>query len=276
MAFEKLAQGENVARRSSGALTPIARRPRDGGHFSQNGKSDMKFQKSPPKSEARIHLASLIDARKEAIAKRDAAAARINHLGRPADAVAPLCGRLAALDSQETKAFADWTLDPTKPVPAVDAEGRAALVSEIVAAEAASAAARRAQDALQSEVAAAQLTVSAVESELAFAVHVVALEEADSLEARAKELTAEFDAIRTKVGVFLDALDAVRIGKQSSEAGWAEFTSAYVDAQDRLIAAFNAPAPDEAAKAEFAGKVRAVLGDLREDAGSRLHFEARK
>jgi hypothetical protein len=230
------------------------------------------YQKSIPYSPARERLRDIIAAKAEAVAKRDAAAARIEHLSRSADAVTPLRGKLAALDSSETRAHIDWTLDTTQPMPSVDAEGRAKLVAEIAAAEAATAAARRAQDALQSEVAESQRIVSAVDSSLGFAAADVALEEMADIEAAAKAAVAKFVDARMKAQVFSAVVDSVRDGKDMTTPGWSDYTACFVDATDRVAAAFRLPKPDEAAEAEFRTKAIALMADLRSDAGSRLHL----
>jgi hypothetical protein len=103
-----------------------------------------------------------------------------------------------------------------------------------------------------------------------------ALEEAADIEREAQAAVAAVSAARMKAVNFAQIAD-VRMGRSDVDApGRQEFNLAYADAAERLARAFDLPMPDAASESEFVGKTRALMADLRSDASSRLHLEARR
>jgi hypothetical protein len=230
------------------------------------------YQNASAPSEARTRLRNLIAGKVEAQKSLAEAQTRIDALGAIAEALGPIRAKLSKLDGDDARAFADWSMTPTDPVPVADIATRAQLQAELADAMAQSQAAERAIGGVRADADAKARKVSAIHGELDFAAAIVALEEAADLEVRAKAAMAEFEAARAKVGIFLDVIDRVRLGKQTDAPMWSEYTAAFVDAQQRLLGAFNGPAPNEGEKHDFQSKLETVLRDLREDAGTRLHL----
>ena len=63
-------------------------------------------------TEARTALARLIDAKAEAAQKSREAQARAERLSALTTAAAPIAAKLAAIESAESAAFAEWSKDP--------------------------------------------------------------------------------------------------------------------------------------------------------------------
>jgi hypothetical protein len=232
-----------------------------------------KYQKALPYSPARERLRDLIAHRKEAAEALAEAQSRVERLARVAQAVGPHRAKLSELDSREAREFADWSASPPgSPMPATDAATRAKLQAELDEATAAAQAADRASAGVNAEAAAAVRKMAAIDSELGFAADTVALEEMADIEDAARDAVAKLAAARMQATVFSGIVDSVRDGKDMNTPGWSEYTTSFVDAADRVAAAFRLPNLDEAAESEFRAKAHALMADLRSDASSRLHF----
>jgi hypothetical protein len=161
-------------------------------------------------------------------------------------------------------------------VPATDGAARAALVAGLADCQTQADAASRAMNSVQADAGAAARKVAAIDSELGFAAASVAIEEMADIEAEAKAAMTALAAARMKANAFISVVDSVRDGKDMSYPGWVDYTRDFVAASDKVKAGFGWQPPDEAAEAKFTAKCRSLMADLLEDAGSRLHLEARK
>jgi hypothetical protein len=216
----------------------------------------------------------MIAARREAQEALAAAQARIDRLTEIGAAVGPARARLSALDGDEASAFADWSLAPPgAPVPIADKETRDRLNAELDAAMAQAAAAERARASVQDEAGQAARNAAAVDAELSYATGYVALEELEDIEQEAKAVMRKMADVRMKAQTLSQVIDSVRAGRNPGSPGFNEFSATYADAVDHLAHGFDLPNPDQAEEDEFRAKAFALMTELRDDAGSRIHIQ---
>ena len=144
-------------------------------------------------SPARARLRDAITAKAAGVADVALVQSRIDRLRSVVDSVEPGTAALAAFDSEYSAALATWARVTGSPLPKIDAEKRAKLVSAFDDATAQAAAAAAAMENMQADARAAADKASGAHKAVWVASRLVLLDEAQStLEPLAKAIAAAF------------------------------------------------------------------------------------
>ncbi len=229
----------------------------------------MKFRSSKISSEARVHLAELIEARAEARAEVADAEARVVRLSALATAADKPRSALARLDAEEAQQFAEWSRNPDAPPPVADSAARTDLQGEIAEAQSSADAAARAVDQVRQDVLAAHGKLTTAKSAIKLAAGRVAIEELAPIAEAARAAVAALAEARTKGKALSQVLAAVvEYGAASPDAR--EYAKVYAAAGDAFRNAFAMPLPSEAAEAAHIAAANRLLFALNGDAGAKM------
>jgi hypothetical protein len=225
-------------------------------------------ESSPPPSEVRVRLASLIGERDGAQANLRAALLAIGKLESQQGLDVPHIEALARLDAQEAEAMSAWSAGAEEAEPTPDVDQRQALSRAVVESKAKSDAATRALGPARTKATAVAARVNAGADGITVAAATIVIEEASSTLDDIRKASHALAVMRSNVGaareVALRAIEALPSDRRA--AAGVPFYRRLARFDNAAVEAMAAPAPEIGNVAEW----RDLVSRLALSASARL------